>query len=85
MIEVWETDKQHQRWACTRCGAATDPGSLDWRRSAGIGRFFVQIFDVFPEEAVPLNRLLEELAQTGCGPWRYFYHQPLTSDDQERV
>jgi hypothetical protein len=81
MIAAWEADKQHHRWTCTRCGAATEVGRLDWRRSAGIGRFFVQILDVFPEEAVPLHRLLDELAEAGCGAWRYFYHQAPASGD----
>jgi hypothetical protein len=46
-----------------------------WRQDAGIARFFIQIEDIFPGEAVPVPTLLQELIQAADCPWRHFYLQ----------
>lgn len=59
---------------CEHCGEKPLISELDWRRNAGLGRFFVQITEVFPGEAVPLPALLEALHETDDS-WDYFYIQ----------
>jgi hypothetical protein len=60
---------------CPACGTAQPPWAWDWKGTAGFGRVFVAIEEIFPGEATPapaLNAALEGL--TGR-PWRHFYVQ----------
>ena len=63
-------------WRCPACGCVSTPARLDWRQHGGAGRLFVEIWGVFPGEAVPGDELMARLEALGVGPWRYFYHQP---------
>ncbi len=57
---------------CPHCGRHATLTELDWQRNAGAGRFFVEVREVFPGEAVPLPGLMELLRGAG-GAWDYFY------------
>lgn len=60
--------------SCPHCNEDSPVERLDWRRNAGSGRFFLQLSEVFPGEAVPLPAMMEHLR--GAGPaWDYFYVQ----------
>lgn len=75
-IEQWQADlnSASQQITCRHCGEKPALRALDWRRNAGLGRFFVQISEVFPGEAVPLPALMDALRDTG-DRWDYFYIQ----------
>jgi hypothetical protein len=61
--------------ACPACGHSAPPWGWDWKESAGFGRIFLTVEEVFPGEAVPAPALLDLLARiTGCA-WRHFYVQ----------
>ena len=60
---------------CPHCGHRQRPLDLNWKRSAGAGRLFVQVEDVFPGEAVPVAGFMRGLAQAGGVEWAYFYVQ----------
>ena len=60
--------------SCRHCGEKIAIDAPDWRRNAGAGRFFVQITEVFPGEAVPLPALMAQLRAEG-DDWDYFYLQ----------
>jgi DNA-directed RNA polymerase subunit RPC12/RpoP len=57
---------------CPHCSRHSTPLELEWQRNAGVSRFFIQITEVFPGEAVPVPALLEQLKGDG-GEWDYFY------------
>jgi hypothetical protein len=60
---------------CPACGHSAPPWSWDWKESAGFGRIFLTVEEVFPGEAVPAPALLDLLTRiTGCA-WRHFYIQ----------
>lgn len=62
--------------ACPHCGHRQDPATFDWRQSAGCGRLFLQVENIFPQEAVPSPGLMERLrGMSGDLPWRHFYLQ----------
>lgn len=70
---AWQAGQPDTRVVCPHCDASVPLEALDWRRSAGFGRCFVEISNVFESEAVPAETLLERLEQaSGCG-WHYFY------------
>ncbi len=75
MIQAWRSSPEVYRWRCPACGHDASPFELDWRQSAGFGRFFVEIWGIHPAEAVPGPALLEALRYSAGEPWDYFYWQ----------
>jgi hypothetical protein len=78
-LEAWEEAVASWRrnanylWTCPECGAHAALPGLDWRHGAGFGRFFVDVFGIYPSEAVPGERLMEALSRATGGPWEFFY------------
>ncbi len=72
-LQTWQADRQQLHWACTFCdytGLITD---LNFRKSAGFGRNFIEIRGVYPSEAIPGEALLASLqALSGCN-WNMLY------------
>ncbi|MBT3044922.1 MAG: hypothetical protein KME67_18850 [Candidatus Thiodiazotropha sp. (ex Codakia orbicularis)] len=61
---------------CPHCGHRQDPFTYDFRQSAGCGRLFLFVENIFPQEAIPSPTLLTALELACIGhPWRYFYQQ----------
>ncbi len=72
---VWPAQALRDCVLCPRCGSLQRPVDLIWRRSAGAGRLFIHVEDVFPGEAVPVPSLLKGLENISAGAWDYFYVQ----------
>ena len=60
-------------FSCPQCGRLSALRALDWRRSAGFGRCFLEVTNIYPHEAVPSDSLMERLGGYAGGAWRYFY------------
>lgn len=60
---------------CPNCGTGVTLHALDWRHSAGVGRFFIKVWGVFEGEAVPTSRLMEHLETVTGMAWDYFYRR----------
>ncbi len=75
MITAWESDPSDYRWNCPECDKQSRPNELDWRQSAGFGRFFVEIWGIHPAEAVPGDALMETLGRSTDSRWGFFYVQ----------
>ena len=73
VIDHWKTDEKP--WQCPRCHEKVDIPRLNWRKHGGYGRSLVEIYSVFPGEAVPVSSLLDKMAQALETPWHYFYIQ----------
>jgi len=65
----------HYDWRqpCAKCGVSLPLHRCDWRRGAAFGRFFVEIENVFPHEAVPADLLMSRLESLSDSRWDYFY------------
>jgi DNA-directed RNA polymerase subunit RPC12/RpoP len=64
---------------CPKCGQQQSPASCNWRQTAGFGRFFVVIENIFPQEAIPSPELLTILSQaSNQQSWHYFFLQKQT-------
>jgi len=59
---------------CPLCGRGLATQELDWRHNAGAGRFFIQVSEIFPGEALPVSGLFDILNREGMS-WDYFYLQ----------
>ena len=62
-----------QQLSCAKCGESAPLYQFDWRRGAGFGRFFVEIENVFPHEALPADRLISALEALSGSRWNYCY------------
>ena len=61
---------------CPHCAHRQNPASYDWRHSAGTGRLFLFVENIFPNEAIPSAELLQTLQDPHTGmAWSYFYIQ----------
>jgi hypothetical protein len=75
-FESWQKTADGWQADCLHCGHRQDPVTYDFRQSAGCGRLFLFVENIFPQEAIPSPTLLEVLKRTCNGEaWHYFYHQ----------
>lgn len=58
---------------CIACGRLSAPVELNWRKSACISRFVVNIHDVHESEAVPTPGLLTGMKNATDTAWAYCY------------
>ncbi len=66
------TDNQIE---CSHCQQTSGAWLFNWRKSAGFGRYFIEITDIYPKEAVPQPSLLDSLEKSFQVPWgHFFYH-----------
>lgn len=60
---------------CPACGSRHPLWAWDWKGSAGCGRSFVWVEEVFPGEAEPTPTFQAALTSLTASPWRHFYTQ----------
>ncbi len=75
-VKNWQDSyhEHHSHLACDYCGKHSDIETFNWRKSAGIASFFIEITSVFPREAIPQSALIKSLEKIHCGNWTYFYY-----------
>lgn len=59
---------------CSSCGLSSLPWLYNWRKSAGFCRFYIQITEIYPREAIPQQHLLDQLSTRLGINWQYFYY-----------
>lgn len=60
-------------WHCPHCHHECPIDRLDWRRGAGLVRFTIEIWGVYPAEALPDEQLIRLLRKLTGEDWSYFY------------
>jgi thiol-disulfide isomerase/thioredoxin len=77
LMQEWAVNSLSYQAACPHCGQLQNPAYYDWRQTAGIGRCFVMLENIFPQEAIPSNELLSCLREIDPDnkTWHYFYQQ----------
>ena len=73
MLGAWEASPSSYLWTCPACTEQSTRYQLDWRQSAGFGRFFLEVWGIHSAEAVPSEMLLETLQRSTDGHWSFFY------------
>jgi len=63
-----------KQWQCTSCSETVDIQNMNWRHTAGNAGFFVEISNIFPDEAVPSDELMSALQKATNSKWDYFYY-----------
>ena len=72
-LESWAPGQQ--ALVCPKCQENSPVENLNWRHGAGFGRFFLIVNSIYPNEAVPADRLMNLLADSTRQPWDYFYFE----------
>jgi hypothetical protein len=72
LVKKWQSDNSLQ-YQCPGCGQVTDIPELNWHKSAMAAHIFIEIYSVFPNEAVLADKVLSVLSQATGTNWKYFY------------
>ena len=59
---------------CSNCQQTSNAWLYNWRKSAGFGRCFIEITDIYPKEAIPQPSLLDFLEKNFETSWTYFFY-----------
>jgi hypothetical protein len=73
LLRRWETSPDHSQWTCVHCGHRGRLYELNFRKNAGFARTCIEIWGIFPSEAVPVEALLAALRQLGGCNWNTMY------------
>lgn len=71
--EDWQKQGHNAHWSCPGCETTSPVYQLDWRQSGGSGKVLIEIRNIFPGEAVPVDQLMATLKTVSGEKWRYFY------------
>ncbi len=72
LVQAWEAGDVAPR-CCEKCVRPLVAPELNWRQAAGFGRWFVEIWNIHPHEAVPSEALIATLERVAGTPVQYFY------------
>lgn len=72
-VKNWLNNKTEKTITCDLCNTTASIDEFNWRKMAGYARFFIEITDIFPKEAVPQQILLDQLTALFQTEWVYFY------------
>jgi len=72
---------------CPYCNTPLTLADLSWGTRAGIGRFFIEVWEIYQGDAVPVEALMAGLRGDGAA-WHYFWQgregtgsiQPILND-----
>jgi hypothetical protein len=69
----WRRDPARSDWSCAACGHRGRLYELNFRKAGGFGHTFIEIWGIYPSEAVPGAALLEVLRELSGGDWKTLY------------
>ena len=72
-MNTWFANKTSYRWRCPVCVNQAGPADWDWKHSAAIARFTLDLHGIHHGEAYPSTELLRFLADYLGSAWDYFY------------
>lgn len=73
LLQAWCDAPDRNRWECTECGYQGRLFDLNFRGKGGFGKTFVEIWGIYPSEAVPGESLLSSLGELSGHAWKYMY------------
>lgn len=73
IINGWQADPAHYRYICPECGSEATATELNWRKTGAFARLFIELFNIYPHEAVPTDGILKRLREATGVEWKYIY------------
>lgn len=58
---------------CPHCETELLPATLDWRKASGSGSIFIEVMNIYLQEAVPTDGFMQQLESITASKWTYFY------------
>ena len=71
----WKNISDNLSHTCDKCKVETPLAQYDWKNTAGVGRFFISLHGIYPQEALPTSSLFKTLEKISNTEWTYFYIQ----------
>jgi hypothetical protein len=72
-LEQWAPETQTLQ--CPKCQQTVLVEQLNWRHGGGFGQFFIVVNSIYPNEAIPTDKLMSLLSSASDEPWDYFYYE----------
>jgi Zn ribbon nucleic-acid-binding protein len=72
-IAAWRSNPADSGWHCSHCAHEGRVFDLNFRKSAGFGHTFIEIWGIHPSEAVPVTTLLDALENISRCKWKTLY------------
>ncbi|MBN4080253.1 hypothetical protein JYT31_01175 [Beggiatoa alba] len=79
VIQDWNLKTQSlnvtDNWqiTCPSCATSLSKNDLDWRKASGTGNLFIEVLNVYLQEALPTDVFLQQLESVSASKWQYFY------------
>ncbi len=73
LLQRWEAHTGHTQWTCAECGHQGRLYDLNFRRRGAFARALIEVWGIYPSEAVPAEALLSVLRQFGGCAWSHMY------------
>lgn len=73
IIDGWRADPQNHRYLCPECGAESHATELNWRKTGAFAHLFIELYNIYPHEAVPTDGILKRLREATGVDWKYIY------------
>lgn len=58
---------------CPSCETELFLDDFDWRKASGVGNVFIEVLNVYLQEAVPTDSFIQQLEDITSSKWQYFY------------
>ncbi len=72
-IGAWFEDPENTHWQCVHCGYTGRLYALNFRKTGGFARTFIEIHGIHAAEAIPVAALLDTLRDFSGGAWKLLY------------
>ena len=75
IIDNFYKDNKINRWQCVACHQQSSIFALNWRKRAGFGSYWIDIWNIHLNEAEPIAKFLDLLKSITKLDWTYFYYR----------
>lgn len=72
-LENWTANPDGVDWECSKCKASSTIEKLNFRKQAAFIRDCIEIWGIYPSEAVPGEKLMKTLSDFTDCDWQAFY------------
>ena len=72
-LDDWKREQIESSHECLQCNQNNRLFELNWRHNAAFSRYFIDIYNVYPQEAIPGDELMSELKRSTGQEWGYFF------------
>ncbi len=72
-VSHWQANNQNQLFNCKHCQTPIKVETLNWKQQGGYAKTMIIIDNIYHQEALPTDLLLNALKTISHCKWQYFY------------